>query len=122
MEVINVVTGQPVGFADIEQFLPRNSAPTSFFGFAWDGTTMKRAGGRLKTVPNGSYRIELTVLKALGDPANPAHIEHGCRRRSSSAGPSFGRKPTSWMKRLSILDADVREGWGGKSGQAPAGA
>jgi hypothetical protein len=37
---------------------------------------MKRAGGKLKTVPNGSYRLELTVLKALGDPDNPAHTEH----------------------------------------------
>jgi hypothetical protein len=76
MEVINVVTGQPVGFADIEEFLPRNSSATSFFAFTWDGTTMKRAGGKLKTVPNGSYRIELSVLKALGDPDNPAHTEH----------------------------------------------
>jgi minor extracellular serine protease Vpr len=75
MEVFNVVTGQPVGFAVIEELLPRNSAPTSFFAFTWDGTTMKRAGGRLRTVPNGSYRIHLTVLKALGDPDNPAHTE-----------------------------------------------
>jgi subtilisin family serine protease len=76
MEVINVVTGQPVGFADIEELLPRNSSATSFFAFTWDGTTIKRAGGKLKTVPNGSYRIELSVLKALGDPDNPAHTEH----------------------------------------------
>jgi subtilisin family serine protease len=76
MEVINVVTGQPDGFADIEEFLPRNSTATSFFAATWDGTTMKRAGGELKPVPNGSYRIELSVLKALGDPDNPAHTEH----------------------------------------------
>ena len=75
LEVINVVTEQPVGFADIEEFLPRNSTATSFFGFTWDGTTMKRAGGKLNAVPNGSYRFELTVLKALGDPDDPAHTE-----------------------------------------------
>jgi len=75
LEVINVVTEQPVGFADIEEFLPRNSTATSFFAFTWDGTTMKRAGGKLHTVPNGSYRFELTVLKALGDPDNPVHTE-----------------------------------------------
>ena len=69
-------TGESVGFADIEEFLPRNSAPTSFFAFAWDGTTMRRAGGRTRPVPNGLYRIELSVLKALGDPDNPAHVEH----------------------------------------------
>jgi hypothetical protein len=37
---------------------------------------MKKIGGKLKTVPNGLYRLELTVLKALGDPNNPAHTEH----------------------------------------------
>jgi hypothetical protein len=76
MEVINVVTEQSVGFADIEQFLSRNSTATTFFGVTWDGTTMKRAGGRLRTVPNGAYRLDLSVLKALGDPNNPLHVEH----------------------------------------------
>ena len=76
MEVIDLSTGESVGFADIEEFLPRNSTATSFFAFTWDGTTMRRAGGRLRPVPNGAYRIELSVLKALGDPSNPAHIEH----------------------------------------------
>ena len=37
---------------------------------------MRRAGGKLRPVPNGTYRIELTVLKALGDPGIAAHIEH----------------------------------------------
>ncbi|MEO8259419.1 MAG: S8 family serine peptidase [Acidobacteriota bacterium] len=75
MEVINVVTGEPVGFADISQFLSRNSSPTSFFALTWDGTAMKRAGGRLKPVPNGSYRIEMSALKALGDRDNPKDVE-----------------------------------------------
>lgn len=26
-------------------------------------------------LPNGNYRLRATVLKALGDPANPAHWE-----------------------------------------------
>jgi minor extracellular serine protease Vpr len=77
MEVINVVTGVTAGFAGIEDFIPRNrNESTSFFGFAWDGSTMTRAGGQLKAAPNGSYRIDLTVLKALGDKTNPAHTEH----------------------------------------------
>jgi minor extracellular serine protease Vpr len=75
MEVFDVVTGRSLNFADDEDFLPRNSQATSSFVFAWDGTTMRRSGGRLKTVPNGTYRIELSVLKALGDPRNPAHFE-----------------------------------------------
>ena len=76
MEVFDVATGASVGFADIEEFLPRNSTAASIFAFTWDGTTMKRAGGRTRPVPDGQYRIELSVLKALGDPSNPAHLEH----------------------------------------------
>jgi minor extracellular serine protease Vpr len=36
---------------------------------------MRRPGGRTRAVPNGTYRIDLSVLKALGDPRNPAHVE-----------------------------------------------
>jgi minor extracellular serine protease Vpr len=75
MEVIDVATGRSLDFADDEDFLPRNSAANTFFAIAWDGTTMRRPGGRLRTVPNGTYRIDLSVLKALGDPRNPAHVE-----------------------------------------------
>jgi minor extracellular serine protease Vpr len=75
MEVTDVVTGRSFGLADDEDFVVRNSGPSSFFGFAWDGTTMKRSGGKARPVPNGTYRIDLSVLKALGDPRNPAHIE-----------------------------------------------
>jgi minor extracellular serine protease Vpr len=76
MEVFDQSNGQSVGFADIEQFLPRNSTATSFFAQTWDGTVMKKQGGKLRPLPNGSYRIDLSVLKALGDPDNPAHTEH----------------------------------------------
>ena len=75
MEVIDVATGTSLNFADDEDFLPRNRAANTFFAIAWDGTTMRRPGGRLRTVPNGTYRIDLSVLKALGDPRNPAHVE-----------------------------------------------
>ena len=75
MEVIDLSTGESAGFADIEDFLPRNSSANSFFAVTWDGTVMRRAGGRLRPVADGAYRIELSVLKALGDPANPAHTE-----------------------------------------------
>jgi minor extracellular serine protease Vpr len=75
MEVVDVSTGRSLNFADDEEFLGRNSAANSFFAFGWDGTTMRRPGGRLRTVPNGMYRIDLSILKALGDPRNPAHFE-----------------------------------------------
>ena len=71
----DVASGNSVNFADHEKFVGRNSAANSFFAFAWDGTTFRRPNGRVKDVPNGTYRIDLTVLKALGDPRNPAHVE-----------------------------------------------
>jgi hypothetical protein len=75
MEVFDVATGRSVNFADDEDFIGRNSAANTFFAFPWDGTTMRRPGGRQRTLPNGTYRIDLSVLKALGDPRNPAHFE-----------------------------------------------
>jgi minor extracellular serine protease Vpr len=74
MEIIDS-TGSSVGFADIEHFLGRNSTATSFFALTWDGTAMKRTRGRALPVPNGAYRIEMSVLKALGNPEDPAHVE-----------------------------------------------
>jgi minor extracellular serine protease Vpr len=73
--VIDVVTGKTLGLAIEEDFFPRNSSPTFAFLFEWDGTTIDRPGGTLRDVPDGAYRIELSVLKALGDPRNPAHTE-----------------------------------------------
>jgi minor extracellular serine protease Vpr len=56
-----------------EQYLPRNSTSTGFFAFAFDGTT--RNGNRLNVLRNGTYTMKISVLKALGDDANPAHWE-----------------------------------------------
>jgi len=75
LEVFDASTGESLRLADDENFLPRNSTATSLFLFAWDGTTARRQNGRRRDVPNGTYRLELTVLKALGDPRNPAHVE-----------------------------------------------
>jgi minor extracellular serine protease Vpr len=75
LEVFDVATGKSLNFADDENWVPRNSTATSFFAIPWDGTTVKRPNGRAKAVPNGTYRVELSILKALGDPRNPAHFE-----------------------------------------------
>lgn len=56
-----------------QEYVGRNSAATSFFSFSWDGVTT--AGNKTYTIPDGQYVIRLTVLKALGDSANPAHTE-----------------------------------------------
>jgi minor extracellular serine protease Vpr len=56
-----------------DEYVGRNSSATSFFVFTWDGTTT--AGNKSYVVPDGQYVAKLSVLKALGDPANPAHWE-----------------------------------------------
>ncbi len=83
IEVVNAATGQklhPV-FSNVheENFLPRNSTPTGFFAFPWNGTRMHDNGNgtadHRKVVPDGQYKLVVKVLKALGDANNPAHWE-----------------------------------------------
>jgi len=71
--------GTPVhpvhNFAVAEKFLPRNSTTTGFFAFAWDGMRYSKNGKTFKVVPDGQYYLVIELLKANGDPANPAHWE-----------------------------------------------
>lgn len=62
-----------VGLAFSDQFLPRNSTTTGFFAFAWDG--LAGPEGAQTMLPNGEYVMKLTLVKALGDASNPAHVE-----------------------------------------------
>ena len=82
--VLDAATGQPVDpeFSTIlrEDYLPRNSTSDAFFAFSWDGKRAfldngKKGKEHRRAVPDGQYKVRLTVLKALGDPANPAHTE-----------------------------------------------
>jgi subtilisin family serine protease len=71
---------QPVfNYATQLEYLPRNSAATTFFEFDWDGARSQDNGGgngdHRKVVPNGTYVLKLSVLKALGDASNPADWE-----------------------------------------------
>jgi len=72
-DIINADTGKAWHRALREEYVPRNSSATSFFTFTWDGTTV--SGGKTYTVPNGRYVMRATLRKALGDAANPAHVE-----------------------------------------------
>jgi hypothetical protein len=56
-----------------EDYLPRNSTATSFFVYPFDGTTF--SGNKTWALPDGTYYAKISVLKALGDSANPAHWE-----------------------------------------------
>jgi minor extracellular serine protease Vpr len=58
-----------------EDYLPRNATATSFFAFGFDGDVTKGKSPRTVAVPDGTYVVKLSALKALGDPSNPAHWE-----------------------------------------------
>ncbi len=59
--------------------LARNASLNEVFLFPWDGTRMHDNGvgtpDHRKVVPDGSYKIVVKALKALGDPSNAAHWE-----------------------------------------------
>ncbi|MFM7102750.1 MAG: Fn3-like domain-containing protein, partial [Verrucomicrobiota bacterium] len=76
LEVQDAVTGRNWHrvFPD-EQYVTRNTSNSGFFALTWDGFTVLPSGSRLVTVPNGQYVVKMSVLKALGDEANPAHWE-----------------------------------------------
>lgn len=69
-QVHDAHTNALLGRAFSVNFMPRNSGPNSFFAFAWDGVTQSGT-----VLPDGDYVVVLSVLKALGDPNNPAHWE-----------------------------------------------
>ena len=89
------VDGSPVhpvfNYAIQLQYLPRNSTATSFFEFNWDGTRSQDNGGgngdHRKVVPNGTYILKLSVLKALGSETNPADWETFTSPRIALARP-----------------------------------
>jgi minor extracellular serine protease Vpr len=73
MEARDVRTGRLWNRGFAYEYLPRNSTPTGFFAF--DGLISRGRGAPSQGVPNGTYVIELSVLKALGDRDNPDHWE-----------------------------------------------
>jgi len=70
-EALDATTNASVGLISNDEYLARNSTQMGFFTWTWNGTTATAPGG----VPNGTYKLRLSVLKALGDAANPAHWE-----------------------------------------------
>ena len=61
--------GAEVGVVVTQDYLARSATTGSFEALTWDGTVEG------EVVSDGKYILELSVLKALGDPANPAHTE-----------------------------------------------
>jgi hypothetical protein len=73
MEVFDANKGKAWHRSFDQDYVGRNTSATGFFAIPFDGVTVN--GNKVNTLPNGQYVIKLTVLKALGDDANPAHTE-----------------------------------------------
>ena len=76
-KVFDAVTGKPWYTAFSFEYFGRNATASGFFALDWDGVTTKTHEKHVKqiVVPNGSYVLKLSVLKALGDEDNPADWE-----------------------------------------------
>ena len=72
-EVFDAASGKAYHTFAREEYLPRNSTTTGFFAWAFDGKTF--AGNKTYTVPDGTYYVKVSLLKANGDAGNPAHWE-----------------------------------------------
>jgi hypothetical protein len=73
LTVQHVATGQVIGRALYIEYMPRNPGPNSVFALSWDGSVETAFGSF--PVPDGQYRLILSVLKPLGQNSNPAHYE-----------------------------------------------
>lgn len=78
LDAYEVGTNKYMGKVSDDEYVTRNSTPSGFFAFTWDGVTFRGTTGNpilVKEVPNGQYVVKVSVLKALGDENNPAHWE-----------------------------------------------
>ncbi len=78
LEAFDAVTGKSWNKVSDDEYVSRNSTPTGFFSFSWDGLTFKGKADnprQVQAVPNGQYVVKVSVLKALGDPNNASHWE-----------------------------------------------
>jgi subtilisin family serine protease len=91
MTVQHVATGLILGRADYSDYRPRNASPTAATLFVWDGSVETGFGWLL--LPDGDYRIVLSVLKPLGDNLNPAHYETWTSPVITIARPPGGSVP-----------------------------
>ncbi|MBL8342930.1 MAG: S8 family serine peptidase, partial [Rubrivivax sp.] len=77
-EVKDANSGRVVGKFSDEEWVTRNSGPSTFFAYPFDGVTFRGNPGSptgIRTLPNGQYSATAWVLKANGNPWNYRHYE-----------------------------------------------
>ncbi len=78
LEALDAATDEVRGRVSLDEWVTRNSSPTGFFAFTWDGNVFKKDPAQLdqwRALANGQYKVRVTVKKALADRKNPAHFE-----------------------------------------------
>ncbi|MGQ3094168.1 MAG: S8 family serine peptidase [Roseateles sp.] len=70
LEAFDFGTTNSRGVISEDQYVGRSGTPGGASAASWNGTTSTQG-----ILPNGDYSIRISVLKALGDPLNPAHWE-----------------------------------------------
>ncbi|AUX22916.1 peptidase S8 [Sorangium cellulosum] len=73
LDVVEAATARRWGRALTLSRVGQSASATAAARYGWKGRTIRDGAPTL--VPDGAYRIELRVLRALGDPDNPAHWE-----------------------------------------------
>lgn len=89
--ILNASNNQPIhpvfNKMDEGAYTPRNSTANGAFAFVWDGTRITKykrgdiygtpvdVPAEFKPVPNGSYKLQLRVLKPTGNANNPSDWE-----------------------------------------------
>ena len=73
MEIFNPGMTKNLKTFVVEDYMVRNTSATGFFAFPFDGYTF--SGSKSFLIPDGDYKIKVSVLKALGDANNPADWE-----------------------------------------------
>jgi subtilisin family serine protease len=78
VQILGSPSAVPPGqnYADRESYLPSAGSPGGFFTYTWDGTRAQDNGNaKTRVVPNGTYQLQVSVLKPLGDANNAADWE-----------------------------------------------
>jgi subtilisin family serine protease len=74
--VMRASDGVTLGRAAELEFHPRNSSLGTVFALPWDGTYLQGTkGNKVRTAPDGDYKLVLKAEKPLAEKHNPAHIE-----------------------------------------------
>ena len=102
-EISDAATGKSWHRALNDRDVGRNTRPVTFYRIGWAGRTTH--GRQILTVPNGVYRLTLSIKKALGDDDNPVHWESWVSPPITLARPDVAVEPL-WLSQSVVSAGD----------------